>query len=338
MDTLTHALSGVLVLNAARGRVDRPRLLAVAVAAAFPDLDYLLILVDPLAFLNLHRGPTHSLVLLPLWAGLLSLPLAPLLGIRWRECFALCALGLLVHIAGDWVTLYGTKLWYPLSDRAFALRASFDVNPWIAVVVVLAVLLGHWWRARASAFLGLGLIALLLSAQNWLGSQATRLAVQRVDEQGNGSARVLALPQPLSPFHWALVVGRGDGYEMAYVDLLGLWSGDASLRPWVARMFAAYRAPGDLEWRLYPAPSQTPLSAEAWAQPRFAGFRRFAELPVLLGVDPSPQECCVWFTDLRHLLPTLPASFRYGLCKTGDGTPWRPYRLRYFTAGVRQAL
>ncbi len=337
MDTLTHALSGVLVLRAARRRVGRARLLAVAAAAAFPDLDYLLILIDPQAFLNLHRGPTHSLVLLPIWAAVLALPLSRLLGIRWRDGAALCALGLLVHIVGDWVTLYGTKLVYPLSDRAFALRASFDVNPWIAVVTVLAVLLGRWWRPRQGALLGLGLIALLLSGQYWLGMRAAQLAAQAHTGRGDAAPPALALPQPLSPFHWALVRERGDGHDMAYLDLLGLWPGEPPSHPGPLRMVAAYRPIEDLRWTRHAGPGDTPLSAEAWAQPQLAEFRRFAELPALLRVASTGGEVCVWFTDLRHLLPKLPAAFRYGVCRALDEADWRPYRLRYL--GVdRQAL
>lgn len=334
MDTLTHALSGVLVTRAARRGIDGRRLLVVGLAAAFPDLDYLLILIDPLGFLNLHRGPTHSLVLLPLWAAGLGLLLARFLDIGWRQCAALCALGLLVHIVGDWVTLYGTKLWYPLSDQAYALRASFDFNPWIAGLTLLAVLLGRRWRPQRSAQLWLLLVAGLLFGQYWLGATAAQRAAQQL---GTTSA-VQALPQPLSPFHWALVVRERGGYAMAYVDLLGLWPAAAAPHAWPARMLAVYRPLQQLTWTHHAGPNHTALSAEAWQQPQFAQFRRFARLPALLDMLHTPGEVCAWFTDLRHLLPGLPASFRYGLCRAADGGPWRAYRLRWFSADRRQAL
>jgi inner membrane protein len=45
----------------------RSRLLLGGIAAAFPDVDFIGFLIDPLRFLAYwHQGPTHSLLLLPL--------------------------------------------------------------------------------------------------------------------------------------------------------------------------------------------------------------------------------------------------------------------------------
>ncbi len=83
MDPLTHALSGALLTRAA-ARLPSPshpertalplriQITAGFAAAAFPDVDFALRLIDTLTYLNWHQGPTHSLILLPLWAWLLS--------------------------------------------------------------------------------------------------------------------------------------------------------------------------------------------------------------------------------------------------------------------------
>ncbi|PKO55674.1 MAG: hydrolase, partial [Betaproteobacteria bacterium HGW-Betaproteobacteria-21] len=86
MDTLTHALSGALagrlLAPRASGTAVRPVLpvwqavVAGAAAAAFPDLDFVLGYVSELTYLRGHRGVTHSLLLLPLWALLVSLLMA----------------------------------------------------------------------------------------------------------------------------------------------------------------------------------------------------------------------------------------------------------------------
>jgi membrane-bound metal-dependent hydrolase YbcI (DUF457 family) len=60
-------------LGVARLLSTRERLLLGGAAAAFPDIDFIGFLVDPLRFLaHWHQGPTHSLILLPLWAALLG--------------------------------------------------------------------------------------------------------------------------------------------------------------------------------------------------------------------------------------------------------------------------
>ncbi|MEX0638494.1 MAG: metal-dependent hydrolase, partial [Burkholderiales bacterium] len=77
MDTLTHALSGALLARATAPKDAPPRSIPRRVAAGFfaaaaPDLDFVLAFVSPLVYLEQHRGPTHSVILLPLWALLLS--------------------------------------------------------------------------------------------------------------------------------------------------------------------------------------------------------------------------------------------------------------------------
>jgi inner membrane protein len=71
MDPFTHAISGA-VANRAQGPV-QPAQARFSLAerswlggalALFPDIDYVLVLLaDPLTYLNLHRGITHSVIM-----------------------------------------------------------------------------------------------------------------------------------------------------------------------------------------------------------------------------------------------------------------------------------
>src|SRR2546427_5039945 len=79
MDTLTHALSGALLARATAS--EEPRAIPRRIAAGFfacaaPDLDFVSGYAGPVQYLLNHRGITHSLVLLPLWALALSWLLA----------------------------------------------------------------------------------------------------------------------------------------------------------------------------------------------------------------------------------------------------------------------
>jgi inner membrane protein len=109
MDTFTHALSGALLARTSGASDPGPGQLPTGVpilvgflAAAAPDLDCVLNLSDPLVCLNWHRGYTHSLLLLPLWAALLALLFRWLWHGRWpwRAFFWMCAASLAIHIAG----------------------------------------------------------------------------------------------------------------------------------------------------------------------------------------------------------------------------------------------
>ena len=344
MDPLTHALSGALLARASEHPGQRlparSRILAFAIAAALPDVDYALFLLDPLDFLNLHRGPTHSLILLPLWAWLLAVCLARILGGGWRQFFWPCALGILAHIAGDVITVYGTKLLFPLSDQPFALGLSFDVNPYIALLTAAGFLVTLAWRPLPVASATLAAVAAFLVFLFMLREHALGVAGNYARASGLEQASVYALPQPLSPFHWGLIVGSERGYRVAYLDLLAAQPAepprDASL---LRRMAAAYRPQGALEWVEHPRfGEEASLARQAWEHPQLAPFRHFARLPVLYRIDRDDGILCIWFTDLRHALPALAPSFRYGVCRSAPEAEWHPFRLRYFSENERQAL
>ncbi len=351
MDTLTHALSGALLARATAHQPQRPspqkRTVAGLVAAAFPDLDYVFYWLIPSEFLNLHRGPTHSLILLPLWALLLAVMLARLMGgpHRWRDFYGVCALGLGVHILGDVITIYGTKIFAPLSDQPVALGLAFDFDPYIAAIILAGcagAVIG--WRPARMARLSFVLIAAYLLLQAVLQWRTLALGEAFKERQGLIEARVYALPQPLSPFTRQVVVAQGDRYFVAYLNFLA-WNGSATLPEdawFVKRMIAAYQPLHALRWseqRRFGATAEAASIARlAWQQDIFSPFRRFTVLPALYRIDQQGQELCVWFTDLRHALPAIPPAFRYGMCRASPQGDWRLYRLRYFSHNHRQLL
>src|SRR3954463_2341360 len=125
MDTLTHALCGALIgrATAPRERDDNAlprgrRMLTGFLAAAFPDIDFVTSYLTPLSYVHNHRGVTHSLVLLPLWAALVAFVVAALWRFRpgWRSYFGIAALGVASHIALDLITSFGTMIFAPFSD------------------------------------------------------------------------------------------------------------------------------------------------------------------------------------------------------------------------------
>src|SRR5918993_2230956 len=115
MDTLTHALSGALIGRATASRhqgantlpVGR-RMLVGAAAAAFPDLDFVTSYLSPLSYLHHHRGITHSLLLLPLWAMLVAAIFAAIWRWKppWRAYLGIAPIGIASHIAGALISAF----------------------------------------------------------------------------------------------------------------------------------------------------------------------------------------------------------------------------------------
>lgn len=347
MDALAHALLGATLAQAASVRctsLPQGQRLAVCVGAAvFPDVDFIGFLVDPLRFLaEWHQGPTHSLILLPLWAALIGGVFA--LAVKRKAAFlpagVFAAVGLASHILLDLLTAYGTAIFHPLSRERFWIGSLFVVDPVFLLIALGALVASLRLRKRWPALAGIALLALYAGGQTLQQLRAADIAQRWAQANGIVPARVAALAQPLSPFNWKLLVVEGARYHQAHLKLVG---GGAALPipgP-LGELARAYRPAQRLVWSLHhrygaDAASQAQVLAR-WHDPRFAPYRRFASFPALSRIDRG-RETCIWFTDLRYDLPGLPDTFRYGFCRGGETRPWRLYRLRYFSAEARQGL
>ncbi len=344
MDTVTHGLLGAVVARSLPAALapGTPtwRIGAMgALAAVFPDIDNLSFWIDPLRYLaDWHRGPTHSLLLLPLWAALLAATAGRLLGIPWRPAALLAAAALLSHLGADLITAYGVALLYPLSDWRPSLAIGFVVDAVFTGVLLAGALAARRWGPAAlrASLVGLGIY---LGLQATLKLHATGVLQQQMEAAGLAGAQARALPMAPAALYWKLLADPGDGPREAhlvlYPPLQGLLATLAPLRPLVE----PFRAAADLRWQRHVHPASAgALAAEAWNQPSLEPFRRFAQFPALLGHSRDAAGECFWFTDRRYALPGLRPSFRYGVCRAGPDALWQPYRLPLTGADRRQAL
>src|SRR5437762_14292667 len=93
------------------------RIAAGFLACAAPDLDFVAGFAGPVEYLLNHRGVTHSILLMPLWALGVAWVLAKLLREPggWRALYGLCAAAITAHIAADAITNFGTMVFAPFS-------------------------------------------------------------------------------------------------------------------------------------------------------------------------------------------------------------------------------
>jgi len=342
VDTLTHALSGALL---ARATAPEPanektlplgrRLVIGFLAAAAPDLDFVIGYVGPVEYLLHHRGATHSLILLPLWAFLLAKLCAVIWrGDRpWKAYFEVIALGLGIHIAGDWITSFGTIVFAPFSDARLGLGTTFIIDLWFTGIILAGLAACALWRkSHAPAIAGLAVLCGYVAFQGVLQSRAVEWGEAYARDAGLQQAEVTAQPRPVSPFNWMVIVRRGEEARYSFINL----ARREPVRPaadsgFIARLDAAYLPPAQAQWvhanRFGSSDAERAIAREAWSQPRFAFYRWFAEEPVLLRVETGNPSTCAWFQDLRFFTPgreTLP--FRYGMCRE-DGGQWELFRL-----------
>ena len=333
MDTLTHALSGALLARATAPKDAPPRSLPRRIAAGFfacaaPDLDIVFALGGPVPYLELHRGPTHSLLLLPFWAFLYSWVLAKILRDQrgWRALYGITAMALGLHIAGDLITSFGTQILSPLSDWRAAIGTTFIIDPWFSGIIVAGLLCSVFFRkSRLPSAAALAILAAYVGFQYSLKLEALRFGEGYAAAHGLRGAAVHADARPLSPFNWTVFVSDENAHRFAHINLLRkdplpYHPGDGFLR----RIDAAYLPQDQAIWvtRARYGVADNALAREAWSSPAFAFFRWFALLPALDGASTNPT--CFWFTDLRFNTPGRPSvPFEFGACRRAPGEPWR---------------
>jgi inner membrane protein len=341
MDTLTHALSGALLGRAAGRRQPLPGGLPPAVrgwvgfgAAAFPDIEGALRFVDELLYMEYHRGETHSFLLLPLWAFVVGGVFHLLYRRRYRlgGMVLIAALGIAIHVGGDLITAYGTRIFAPLSDYAPAPGWVLVIDPWLTLLIVLA-LLASWRRPHPGvAVAGLALVVGFVSFQALLNQRAAAWGQAAAREMGWDDARIRSLAQPFSPFNRAVILERDGTYQRARVNLLRRAALPVDPEDWrLKQLYRSYRPLGDPGWEQFDllpdAPVRRALAREAWNSPAMARYRAFAHHPVLYRLDGDGSTACVWFTDLRYWYHPVPAPFRFGACRERVEDTWTLYEL-----------
>jgi inner membrane protein len=342
VDTLTHALSGALLARATAGKDAPPRSLPRRIAAGFfacaaPDLDFVFGFLGPVQYLQLHRGPTHSLLLLPFWALVFSWLLAKILRqpkgkdgtAGWRTLYGVTALGLALHIAGDVITSFGTMVFWPLGTWRAELGTTFIIDLWFSGIIVLGLLVSILRKkSKFPSVAALAVLAAYVGLQYVLKQQALAYGEKYAWQQGMRNARVDAQPRPVSPFNWTVFVSDEEAHRFAHINL---YRKEAKpFRPgdgFIARIDSPYLPLGQAVWvrRARYGETDQALIREAWESPALDFFRWFAELPAFDGLTAGSS--CAWFADLRFLSPGRDAMpFQFGACRDAPGAPWRPYQ------------
>lgn len=178
MDPIAHGLSGATLAASGLRRRTPLGTAALVLGAMVPDVDAVMMFAGPFAALAHRRGWTHgvgaALVLPLVLAGLLLLWDR---GVRRRRepgarpargpaLYLLGVLGVLLHLAFDWVNNYGIRLLMPFDGRWFYGDVLFVIDPWLWAILGGASFLV--WSRRPAAWVAWGLLALLLSAPLFL--------------------------------------------------------------------------------------------------------------------------------------------------------------------------
>lgn len=160
MENLAHTLLGLALAKAGLERATPLATTTLIISSNLPDIDVLVRLRGTLAYLEHHRGFTHSLIGLAVLAGVLTLLLvyfdrkfrlrrdAFRRPIRPIRIFWIAYLGGLGHTFMDFTNSYGARPFLPFSDRWVYGDITFVVDPWIWLILGSAVV---WLTATGAS-------------------------------------------------------------------------------------------------------------------------------------------------------------------------------------------
>jgi inner membrane protein len=208
-------------------RVGRKAAAWGAVLGTLPDLDVVFNpFLDAVQQLAIHRSFSHSF--------LFALVAAPLLGwllhrlhhrrhpdATWMAWSGLSWWCLATHILIDLFTVYGTQIFWPLTDHPYALDAIFIIDPLFTLPLTAGLLVAllsrqHrkavWWGlAVSTAYLGWA-----LTAKSW----AHAAFEEGFAAQGIPVERMMSNPSPLNTILWMGLAEANDTLWAATYSLL----------------------------------------------------------------------------------------------------------------------
>jgi len=301
MDNVTHTLTGLMLARAGLGKsADRGGALMLMLAANVPDVDVFYSgFPGGMRYLEFHRGYTHSLLLVPVMA------LVPLFLARWISksklgwgAYFACIAGVLSHLAMDLTNVYGVRLLLPFSSRWLRLDITDIVDPWIVLILLLAIAAPALAGLVSSEISGkkpagpkrgwavFALIAILAYEGFREASHARALAMMGSRSYGQQPPTLIAaFPGGFSPLRWRGVVETPD-------EVL-------NLRVGVTEDFD----PGSGEVD-YPA-MDSPAIEAARRTPAFQGFAKFNQVP-FWKAETVGDNTQVQLIDLRFGTPQRP--------------------------------
>ncbi len=231
MDSVTQFALGSCIGVAVLGRKIGPRRAALTggVLGTLPDLDVFLTYDDPIESFVRHRGWSHSLFV--------HAALTPVLGeivrrlfvalrddrlITWLAVF-LC---LTTHALLDAFTIYGTRLFLPLSAEPVSLGSIFIIDPLYTIPLLLAVgwaAFSPTWTSQCGKALTicLGLSTAYLCWTLLAQQIVTAKANDLLASQNIKSEQLIATPTPFNSLFWQVIGIDGDTSFNLYMPVLG---------------------------------------------------------------------------------------------------------------------
>jgi membrane-bound metal-dependent hydrolase YbcI (DUF457 family) len=274
----THTLVGLAIARTGPEKWAPYATATAIIASNLPDIDSIALFWGPAAYLDYHRGVTHSVLGVPILALLLSVAMYPISKAFWKTyAVALIAMG--THPALDYLNSYGLRPWLPWDGTWHYGDVVFIFDPYLDLILLAGILLRRIvTMKRLVIWTTLAIAAAYIAVRVELHATALR-NLHREASQAADVERFAALPQ-ISAVVWEGVVETKNEDAKFPIYVLGRHSG---LEREAIRI---------------PRSPASDLIAKASKAPSAAALLRFARFPAVR-VEQVESGYRVTFIDFR---------------------------------------
>lgn len=317
MDSITQAALGATIGHAFfRDRLGNRAALFGGLCGMVPDLDIFIAYYGEFASMQHHRGLTHSLFLIPVYATLLGFLGWLAFGRQGRKWpWIACAFwATWTHPLLDLCNQYGTPLLLPFVERRFALDTIAVLDPFYSLPLMLGLIVISlpWIRERSGIWIARGTLA-FATLYLVLGFAAGQWAVARAETdlraRGFDPVEVRACPMLFTIGLRRISARNAAGeYRTGYLSVI---------------------SPQPVEWRSARTEDH-PLVQKALAHDRGRLFQWFAQGMVTGHLERTENGARVILQDQRYGFITADSGgpFRMTFEFAEDGTVERVRRIR----------
>ena len=226
MDSLTQAVLGAAVAVAVtKAKAPRKAAVSGAIIATLPDLDLFLTYDNPVELIVNHRTWSHSWIvhalLTPVFAYILT-RIEPMW--NFKTACLMAFLVLTTHSGLDALTVFGTDIFWPLSDSTVVGGSVFIIDP-LYTILLLALFVQAIWKPKAPRLWKNSLIVLSITSTYLLWGVVAKIqieekAISRLKNLGISTEKILVHTTPFNTLLWRILVIDGDSYHEGFRSVL----------------------------------------------------------------------------------------------------------------------
>ena len=222
MDTSTHIVMGLglgALAHLSPAVQQHPELAAAIMLCTIlgsnaPDFDYIFRLKSNGDYIRQHRGLSHSLFAIPIWAFVISILLyISFPSIPFFPVFIWTFVAVILHVIFDVMNFYGTQAMRPFTNRWISLNFIPLFDPFIFLMICLGFVFNFWSGLLGVTFLyvwiGIGLYCVV---RHFLRIQHQLLLKKNFD----GLNQITLLPTCYL-FKWNFIIEKDNEYVLGTI-------------------------------------------------------------------------------------------------------------------------